>query len=74
MEVIDALIQTVEQFYQIGIVATVSCGCLLLVLGLFALTALCDAIGAACYSRRVAVPGEANGRIPDVRVTDQDAA
>ena len=74
MEVIDAMIQTVEQFYQIGIVAAISCGCLLFFLGLFALTALCDAVGAAHYSNKVVAPGEANGRIPDVRVTDQDAA
>jgi len=73
MELIDAMIQTVEQFYQIGVVAAISCGCLLLFLGLFALTALCDAVGAAHYSRSVAASAKANGRIPDVRVTDQDA-
>lgn len=56
MEVIDALILTAEQFYQIGIIGAAACACLLVLLALFALTALVDGLSGMVKEKPVREP------------------
>jgi len=61
MEIVDTLVQTIEQFYQIGMVGAVSCACLVILLALFVLTALCDGIITASFIKSARRPVKPEG-------------